>query len=53
MSRKRRLHDPFLPLVILTASDEEQDRMKGHSLGANSYVQKPVEFGAFIKAVWQ
>lgn len=43
----------MLPVVILTSSKEEQDRLKGYSLGANSYVQKPVDFDQFIGAVRQ
>ena len=42
-----------LPVVILTSSDEERDRIDGYGLGANSYVRKPVEFGDFIEAVRQ
>jgi two-component system response regulator len=40
----------LLPVVILTASREEEDILKGYSLGANSYVRKPVEFAAFVEA---
>jgi two-component system, response regulator len=43
----------LLPVVILTSSDEERDRINGYGLGANSYVRKPVEFGDFIEAVKQ
>jgi CheY-like chemotaxis protein len=43
----------MLPVVILTSSDEEQDRLQGYALGANSYVRKPVEFGQFAEAVRQ
>jgi two-component system response regulator len=43
----------LLPVVILTSSNEEQDRIEGYGLGANSYVRKPVEFGSFIEAVRQ
>ena len=43
----------LLPVVILTSSKEEQDRLNGYSLGANSYVQKPVDFDQFIGAVRQ
>jgi two-component system, response regulator len=43
----------LLPVVILTSSKEEQDRLTGYSLGANSYVQKPVDFDQFIGAVRQ
>src|SRR5437879_8393087 len=43
----------LLPVVILTSSNEEQDRIHGYGLGANSYVRKPVDFGQFIDAVRQ
>ncbi|MGH9736902.1 MAG: response regulator [Candidatus Acidiferrales bacterium] len=43
----------LLPVVILTTSNEEQDRINGYGLGANSYIRKPVEFGSFIEAVKQ
>jgi CheY-like chemotaxis protein len=43
----------FLPVVILTSSNEEQDRINGYSLGANSYVRKPVDFNQFMEAVRQ
>ena len=42
-----------LPVVILTSSDEERDRLQGYALGANSYVRKPVEFAQFAEAVRQ
>ncbi len=43
----------LLPVVILTSSKEDQDLLKGYSLGANSYVRKPVDFNQFIEAVRQ
>ena len=43
----------LLPVVILTSSNEEQDRINGYGLGANSYVRKPIDFGQFIDAVRQ
>ncbi|MBK9926753.1 MAG: response regulator [Anaerolineales bacterium] len=43
----------FLPVVILTSSKEEQDLLKSYQNGANSYVQKPVDFTEFIEAVRQ
>ena len=41
----------LLPVVILTSSKEEQDLIAGYSLGANSYVRKPVDFAEFLEAV--
>src|SRR5438309_10859434 len=43
----------LLPVVILTSSNEEQDRINGYGLGANSYVRKPIDFGQFVDAVRQ
>jgi len=41
----------LLPVVILTSSDEEKDRLKAYLNGANSYVRKPVDFDQFAEAV--
>lgn len=41
------------PVVILTSSLEEQDRLRGYLHGANSYVQKPIDFAEFVEAVRQ
>ena len=43
----------LLPVVLLTTSNEETDIVSGYSLGANSYVRKPVDFDEFIEAVRQ
>jgi two-component system, response regulator len=39
-----------LPVVIFTSSNEEQDRIDGYNLGANSYLRKPVDFVRFLDA---
>lgn len=41
----------LIPVVMLTSSREEGDMIKSYSLGVNSYVVKPVDFGQFIEAV--
>lgn len=43
----------LLPIVILSSSQEEQDLIQSYSLGANSYVRKPVDFTEFTEAVQQ
>src|SRR5579862_1235599 len=42
-----------IPVVILTSSNEERDRIESYGLGCNSYVRKPVDFNQFIEAVRQ
>ena len=41
----------LVPVVILTASKEEDDLINSYQLGANSYVRKPVDFARFAEAV--
>lgn len=43
----------LLPVVILTSSKEDRDLTNGYSLGANSYIRKPVNFNEFAEAVRQ
>lgn len=43
----------YLPVVVLTSSDEQGDIRASYSLGANSYVCKPVDFKQFVEAIRQ
>ncbi len=43
----------LLPIVILTSSKEERDMIESYSMGANSYIRKPVDFVQFGDAVQQ
>ncbi len=43
----------LLPVVILTSSNEDRDRLNGYLLRANSYICKPVDFVQFAQAVQQ
>ena len=43
----------FLPVVILTSSDEEKDLVESNSHGCNSYVRKPVSYTEFVEAARQ
>ena len=43
----------LLPVVVLTTSSEDKDRVESYKLGANSYIRKPVDFNQFLYAVQQ
>ncbi|HYF92085.1 MAG TPA: response regulator [Symbiobacteriaceae bacterium] len=40
-----------LPVVVLTSSDEERDKIESYDLGANSYIQKPVDYDRFLEVI--
>ena len=41
----------LLPVVILTSSDEDRDRVRSYENGANSFVRKPLAFAEFAETV--
>jgi len=43
----------LLPVVVLTTSSEDKDRVASYQFHANSYVRKPVDFDQFTEAVKQ
>ena len=48
---KENPHTKLVPVVILTASKEERDLVSSYGLGANSYIQKPIDFHQFRSTV--
>ena len=50
---RERAETRLVPVVILTSSREEQDRLRGYLSGANSYIRKPIDFAHFVEAVRQ
>jgi two-component system response regulator len=43
----------LVPVVMLTSSNEEADKINGYKFGCNSYIRKPVDFNKFVDAVRQ
>jgi len=41
----------LLPVVMLTSSDDERDRLRGYRSGANSFVRKPIDLAEFVETV--
>ena len=48
---KSRPETRVIPVVALTSSGEEQDRIDCYNLGVNSYIQKPVDFEQFRSTI--
>ena len=46
-------HTRVIPVIVLTSSHEERDIAQSYQLGANSYLDKPMNFTQFAKAVRQ
>lgn len=40
-----------VPIVVMTSSAEERDLVESYRLGANSYIQKPLDWEQFTHAV--
>jgi two-component system response regulator len=43
----------LLPIIMLTSSVEEQDLLESYRSGANSYVQKPIQYDQFLESIRQ
>lgn len=41
----------LVPVVMLTSSDEERDRLRSYQGGCNSFVRKPLDFNEFAQTV--
>lgn len=41
----------LVPVVVMTSSDDEGDMINSYSLGANSYMQKPVDYERFVETI--
>lgn len=53
--QRMRAHErtKLVPVVVLTSSKEQEDVVTSYTLGANSYIRKPVDFNQFVNAIQQ
>ncbi len=42
-----------IPVVIMTGSDDEEDRLQSESLGVDSFITKPIDMDKFLTVVRQ
>lgn len=49
--RRIRADETFIPVILLTAKNEIEDKVKGLDLGANDYVTKPFEIEELLARV--
>ncbi|CAG0953974.1 MAG: response regulator [Anaerolinea sp.] len=50
---RQNLYVRNVPVVVMTTSDEEQDRIQSYDLHANSFIRKPVDFNEFVEVIRQ
>ncbi len=50
-ARLRKLHGPWLPILMLTGMDGPADQVKGFSRGADAYLTKPYKPAEFLKTI--
>ncbi len=48
---RARTETSFMPVIMLTSSDRDEDVLNSYKLGSNTYIQKPVEFQKFLHAL--
>lgn len=48
---KEGVHTRYIPVVLLTSSNEENDLRSAYALGVNSFVVKPLEFEDYVKVI--
>lgn len=41
----------FIPVIVMTTSQEDKDLLNAYDLNANAYILKPVDFTSFVEAM--